>query len=59
MKNLINFFIPVSFLLFQLLGFIVGLLQLLQPEFYSTNTGFIKFLIGKLNLKDIPKMPEL
>ena len=58
-KNLINFFITISFLLPQSLGFTIGLLQLLQLEPHTTNTGFIKPLISKLNLESIPKMSEL
>ena len=58
-KNLINFFIAIGFLLFQFLGLAVGLLQLLQREPYITNTGFIKSLYGKFYLKDIPKTLKL
>ena len=58
-KNHINFFITISLLLFQFLGFVVGLLQFLQPELYTTNTGFIRLLISELGLKDIPKRLEL
>ena len=58
-KNLIDFFISVSLLLPQFLGLAVGFLQLLQPEPYITNTGFIKLLIGKLNSEGTPKTPEL
>ena len=59
MKNLINFFIAVGLLLPQFLGLAVGLLQLLQSKPYTTNTGFIKSLIGKLGLEGIPEMPKL
>ena len=58
-KNLIDFFIAVGFLLPQFLNLAVGLLQLLQPEFYITNTDFIRSLIGELGLEVIPKMPKL
>ena len=58
-KNLINFFIAVGFLLPQFLGLTIGLLQLLQPESYITNTGFIKSFIGKIGLKGSPKTREL
>ena len=59
LKNLIDFFVAVSFLLPQFLGPAVGLLQLLQSEPHTTNTGFIRLLIDELSLKVIPKMPEL
>ena len=58
-KNLIDFFIAVSLLLSQFLGFAVGFLQLLQPEPHTTNSGFIKSLIGELGLKSTPETPEL
>ena len=58
-KNLIDFFIAIGFLLPQFLGLAVGLLQLLQPKLYTINTGFIRLLIGKLGLEDAPEMPEL
>ena len=58
-KNLINFFTIVGFLLPQFLGLTVGFPQLLQPEPDTTNTGFIRLLIGKLGLEDTPKTPEL
>ena len=58
-KNLIDFFITIGFLLPQFLGFAVGLLQLLQPKPHTSNTGFIKLLIGELGLEGIPEMPEL
>ena len=59
MKNLINFFIAVGFLLPQFLGLTVGLLQLLQPELPTTNVGFIRFFIGKLGLEGIWEMQKL
>ena len=59
MKNLIDFFIAVSLLVPQFLGLAVGLLQLLQPETYTTITGFIRLLINELGLKNIPETPEL
>ena len=58
-KNLINFFITIGFLLSQSLAFAASLLQLLQSEPYTTNTGFVRSLIGKLSLKRISYMPEL
>ena len=58
-KNLIDFFIIVGLLLPQFLGFAVSLLQLLQPEPYTTNTGFVRSLIGKLGLEGSLKIPEL
>ena len=58
-KNIIDFFIAVGLLLPQFLGLAVGLLQLLQPEPHTTNTGFIRSFIGELGLEIIPKMPEL
>ena len=58
-KNLINFFIIIGFLLPQFLGLAVGLLQLLPPEPYTTNTSFIRLLIGELGLEGTPEMPEL
>ena len=45
-KNLIDLFIAAKLLLLQSLGFAVGLLQLLQPKLYITNTGFLSFLIS-------------
>ena len=54
-KNLINFFIAVDFLLPQFLGLAVGFLQLLQPKPYITNIGFIRSLIGKLGSEGILK----
>ena len=59
MKNLINFFIAVGFLLPELLGLVVGLLQLLQPKPHTINIGFIRSLIDKLGLEDTPEMPKL
>ena len=58
-KNLIDFFITVGLLLPQFLSLEVGLLQLLQPEPHTTNTGFVRLLIGKLGLEGTPEMPEL
>ena len=58
-KNIIDFFIAVGFLLPQFLGLAVGLLQFLHPEPHTTNTGFIRLLIGKLGSEVIPEMPEL
>ena len=58
-KNLLDFFIAVGLLLPQFLGLAVGLLQLLQSEPYTTNTGFIRLLIGKLGLEGTSKTPEL
>ena len=57
-KNLIDFFIAVGFLLPQFLSLAVGLLQLLQSDPYTTNTGFIRLLIGELGLKSTPEMLE-
>ena len=31
----------------------------MQPEPHITNTNFIKFLIGKLDLKGTPETPKL
>ena len=59
MKNLIDFFITVGFLLPQFLGLMVGLLQLLPPKPYTSNIGFVRLLIGKLGLESTPKTPEL
>ena len=59
MKNIIDFFIAVGFLFPQFLGFAIGLLQLLQPRPYTTNTSFIKSFIGKLSSKGTSEMPEL
>ena len=59
MKNLINFFITVDFLLPQFLSLAVDLLQLLEPEPHTTNTGFIRLLIGELGLEGTPKTPKL
>ena len=59
MKNLINFFIAIGFLLLQFLSFTIGLLQLLQLEPYTTNTGFRRSFISKHGSKGILKMPKL
>ena len=59
MKNLIDFFIIIGLFLPQFLGFVVNLLQLLQPEPHTTNTGFIRLLIGELGLQGTPQTPEL
>ena len=59
MKNVINFFVAIGFLLPQFLGLAVGLLQLLQPKPHTTNTGFIRSFIGKLGLGVIQETPEL
>ena len=59
MKNIIDLFIAIGFLLPQYLGFAVGSLQLFQPEPHTNNTGFIKSLIGELGSKGIPETPEL
>ena len=59
MKNVIDFFVAIGLWLPQLLGLAIGFLQLLQPELHTTNTGFIRLLIGKLGLKGTPEMPEL
>ena len=58
-KNLIHFFIAVGILLPQFLSLAVGLLQLLQAEPYTTNTGFIRSVIGELGLEAISETPEL
>ena len=58
-KNLIDLLIAVGFLLPQFLRLAVGLLQLLQSEPHTTNTGFIRLLIGELGLKVIPETLEL
>ena len=58
-KNLIDFFIAVGFLLTRFLGLAVRLLQLLQPKPHTTNIGFISLLIGNLSLEDTLKTPEL
>ena len=58
-KNLINFFMAIGLLLPQFLGLAVGILQLLQYEPHTLNTGFIRSLIGKLGLEGTPKTPEL
>ena len=59
MKNLIDFFITVGLLLPQFLGLAVGLLQLLQPEPYTTNTGFVRSLISEFGSKGPLETPEL
>ena len=59
MKNVIDFFIAVGFLLPQFLGLAVGLPQFLQPKPHTTNTGFIGLLIGELCLGVILKMSKL
>ena len=58
-KNIINFFIAVGLLLSQFFGLAIGLLQFLQPKPHTTNTGFIRLLIGELGLEVIPKTSEL
>ena len=58
-KNLIDFFITIGLFLLQFLGLAVGFLQLLQLEPRTTNTGFIRSLIGKLGLKSTTETPEL
>ena len=58
-KNFIDFFIAIGFLLPQFLGPAVGHLQLMQLEPYTINTGFLRSLIGKLGLKNSLKTPEL
>ena len=59
-RNVIDFFIAgLKACLAYSLGLAVVLLQLVQPEPYTTNTGFIKLLISKLGLEDTPKTPEL
>ena len=58
-KNFISFFIAIDVLLFQFLDFVVDLLQLLQPESHTINTGFIKSFIIKLSLDGTLKMPKL
>ena len=58
-KNLIDFFITIGFLLPQFLGLAVGLLQFLQPEPHITNTGFVRLLIGELGLESTPETPKL
>ena len=59
MKDLIDFFITVGLLLPQFLGLAIGLLQLFQLEPHTTNTGFIRSLIGELGVEDIPQMLKL
>ena len=58
-KNLIDFFIIVGVLLPQFLGLEVGLLQLLQPEPHTINTGFVRSFNDKLGLEGTPETPEL
>ena len=58
-KNIIDFFIAVGLLLPQFLSLKLGLLQHLQPEPHTTNTGFVRLLIGKLGLEDTPETLEL
>ena len=58
-KNLIDFFIAIGFLISQFLGLAAGLLQLLQPGSHTTNTDFIRSLISKLGLESTLEMPEL
>ena len=58
-KNIIDFFIAVGLLLPQFLGLAVSLLQLLQPEPHTTNTGFIRSFITKLGSEVISETPEL
>ena len=59
MKDLIDFFIAVSLLLPQFLGLAVDLLQFLQAEPQTTNTGLIMLLFGELGLEGTLKTPEL
>ena len=59
MKNVIDFFIAVGFLLPQFLGLAVKLLQLLQLEPHTTNIGFIRLLISKLGSEGTLETPEL
>ena len=56
-KNLIDFFIAIGLLLPQFLDLAVGLLQFLQPKLHTTNTGFIRSLIGKLSLENSLETP--
>ena len=58
-KNLINFFIAIGLLLLQFLDLLANFLQLLQLEPHITNTGFIRFLIGKFSLEGISETPEI
>ena len=58
-KNLIDFFITVALLLPHFLGHEFGFPQLLQPEPHTTNTGFVRLLIGELGLEGTPETPEL
>ena len=59
MKNLIDFFVAVGLLLPLFLGLAIGLMQCLQPKPPTTNTSFIRLLIGELGLEVIPETPEL
>ena len=58
-KNVINIFVAVGFLLHQFLSLAVSLLQLLRPEPYTNNTGFIRLLIGELSSEVILDLPKL
>ena len=58
-KNLIDFFIAVGFLLLQFLCLANGFLKFLQLKPYTINTGFIKFLIGKFRSDNILETAEL
>ena len=58
-RNIIDFFIAVGLMLPQFLCLAVGLLQVLQPEPHTTNTGLIRSLIGELGLEVISETPEL
>ena len=58
-KNLIDFFIAVGLFLPQFLGLAVGHLQFLQLAPHTTNTGFIRLIIGELGLESTSEMPEL
>lgn len=59
-KNFLNFFIAIlKALMLWFLAFKINLLQLLQPELYATNIGFIKFFIGQLGFKTVLKTLEL
>ena len=58
-KNLIDFFIAISFLLPQSLSFAVGLLEFLQRKPHIINIGFIKSVISKLDLKRISEILKL
>ena len=58
-KNLIDFFIAIGFLLPQFLELAIGLLQFLQSEPHTINTGFIRSLIGEPALQGTLDRPEL